>query len=132
MTFENLAQTLISWGHVIKSSQYESFKEYTTTMLRNRRVIFVNSEDGLEAVIFFFITNDYSKLYKKSRWAIPVEDEGGSQAYIDKMICHRWTHGIRRHIQDFIESNFPNVVEAFYHRAPFDRCVKITRRSVRV
>ena len=132
MTFEDLASIYQSWGHPIKPSQYEAFRNYTTTMLKNKRVIFVRSENGLEAVIFFFITNDYSKLYKKSIWAMPVEDEGGSQAYIDKMICSHWTLGIRRHIQEFIESNFPNVVEAFYHRAPFDRCVRIMRRSIRV
>lgn len=132
MTFDQLTTVFIAWGYAVRSDQYDDFMTYTSNMLKKKRVMLIRSENGLEAIIFFFLTNDYSKLYKKSRWAIPDDEPQGSQVYIDKMICKKWTHLIRRQVQDFIESNFPNVQEGFYHRAPYDRCVRIMRRSVHV
>lgn len=129
MTFDTLLKVFDSWGHHIKTEHYWDFKQYCQTMLKKKRVIVVMSGEQIQAVVFFFLTNDYHRIYKKGEFKVPDDNPFGRQMYIDKMICKHWTPAVRRAIQDIIESNFIYVKEAFYHRAPKDRCVIIRRRE---
>ena len=132
MTFENIVQELASWGQILQGRHYEGFREYFYKMLGKKRVMFFWNDDNLEAVLFFFLTNDYETLYKKGLWDVPDDEPEGHQLYGDKLICKRFTLSLRRKIQYAVEDTFPSVEEGYYHRAPFDRCVKIKRRKVRV
>src|SRR3990167_8296794 len=96
-----------------------NFGKYAITVMDNNEIL---------AIIFFFITNDYVRLYKKSEFATPDDTVGGFQVYIDKMLCRKWTPKIRKLVQHELETNFPYLSEAVYHRAPNDRCVKLYRR----
>jgi len=129
MTFSQLTDIFESWGYVIKPEHYFGFKNYCQKMMKMGRVIVIVNGPNIEALVFFYLTNDYTKIYKKGEWDIAMDDMFGSQAYIDKMVCKRWTLEIRRKLQTLIEERFPSVKEAFYHRAPFDRCVRIKRRE---
>ena len=132
MIFDDLALTMIRWGYLINPSEYENFKTYLHGMLQKKRVMLIWSKVGLEAIILFHITNDYETLYKKSLWHIPEDEPDGKQIYVDKMVCRQMDMPLRRAIQTSIESNFPNVGEGYYHRAPCDRLHRIYRRKVRV
>ena len=129
MTFDDLLRLFDSWGHHLKTEHYWNFKQYCLTMLRRKRVLCVMNGDKIQAIVFFFITNDYVRLYKKGEFESPDDIETGFQMYIDKMLCKYWTPATRRAIQDMIEERFPHVKEAYYHRAPKDRCVTIRRRT---
>lgn len=131
MTFDQLANEFLSWGHCIKPEHYEHFKQYLRKMMRLNRVMFISENEKPEAVVMFHLTNDYSKLYKKGLWDIPEDEPDGSQIYIDKMICKSWTFPLRRKIQQTIEDYFPNVKVGYYHRGPYDRCVRIYRRGTK-
>lgn len=128
MTFDQMLRVFDSWGHSLKTEHYWDFKQYCQIMLRRKRVICVMNGDQIQAVVFFFLTNDYNKLYRKSEFSTPDDNETGFQMYIDKMICKHWVPAVRRSLQEIIETNFPHVSEAYYHRAPNDRCVIIRRR----
>ena len=130
MTFSQLTDIFESWGYAVKPEHYFGFKRYCQAMMKMGRVIIIINGPSVEALVFFFITDDYRRLYKKGEWHIALDNPQGEQMYVDKMICKRWTPEIRRKLQSLIEHNFPNVKEAFYHRAPFDRCVRIKRREV--
>ncbi len=129
MTFENLTQTMVRWGFEIKAHHYKAFQAYLEAMLTKDRVIVIRQNGQLEAIVFYFLTEDYSKLYKKSTWEIAKDDPEGHQIYIDKMVCRRWTKELRQAVKRAIELKFPHVQEAYYHRAPIDRCVKISRET---
>jgi len=113
-------------------SEYENFKEYLHGMLEKKRVMLIWSKTDLEAIILFHLTNNYDKLYKKPLWYIPDDEPDGKQIYVDKMVCRHMDQPLRRAIQTSIETNFPNVMEGYYHRAPYDRLHRIYRRKVRV
>lgn len=130
MKFEDLIQIFRSWGHETKPEHYDGFKKYLCEALERNRLITVRFDDEVEVLLVFLLTDDYKTIYKKSMWELPIDNPSGRQIYIDKMICKNWTPSIRRSVQQFIEDAFPNVMEGYYHRAPFDRCVKIYRRSV--
>ena|SRR3990167_1150201 len=119
-------------GYMPKTEHYWEYKNYVNEMLRRNRVLSVIDESIIKCLIFFFITNNYEDIYKKSTWFLPNEDLHGNQIYIDKMVCASWTPSLRRFVQSSIEEKFPNVNEAYYHRAPLDRCVKIYKRGVYV
>ena len=128
MTYDKLLCIFESWGFKLKTEHYWDFKQYFQIMLRRNRVITVMDNNEILAIIFFFITNDYVRLYKKSEFATPDDTVGGFQVYIDKMLCRKWTPKIRKLVQHELETNFPYLSEAVYHRAPNDRCVKLYRR----
>lgn len=137
MTFEHLANLFQNWGYEIKPHHYPQFRDYLMSMMRKRRVMIAWDGDRIQAVITFFLTNDYDPYYRRSMWSIPEDDPQGSQIYIDKMVCARWTPSIRKSLQSTIEKCFPNVMEGYYHRGPNryrgakDHRVKIYRRGVK-
>ena len=130
MTFDNLATLFISWGWVVPPNHYESFKRYLHEMLRRKNVLIIWDGSLIEAVIFFFITNDYSKTYKKGIWDLVEDVSEGRQVYIDKLVCKQYTLNLRRKLQNLIEDAFPGQDEVHYLRAPRDRHVIIKRRGV--
>lgn len=129
MNLVHLSNLMQNWGFEVHPNHYFMFEGYLTEMLKKDRVMVVWNGPFIEAVILFYLTNDYNKLYKKSMWQVVQDDENGSQLYIDKMICRHWTKGLRENIQRAIQEKFPQIKEAYYHRAPKDRCVKINRRE---
>ena len=129
MTSYDIINLMKAWGHNLKTEHIAGFLYYFRQMVHKNRVATVSDEHGVQAVIFFYLTNDYRLLYKKDIWALALDKPSGCQVYVDKLVCREWNLEIRRKFQDFIESTFPNVTEAYYHRAPKDRCVRIKRRS---
>ena len=132
MTFENLANIFLQWGYIVKPAHYERFEHYLNEMLNRHRVLFIFDEkDTIEAVIIFFLTDDYEKLYKKQTWEVPqksLENEMGKQIYIDKMVCRKWHASLRRDIRAIFQDKFPHAEECHWHRAPNDRHVILFRR----
>ena|SRR3990167_8830816 len=130
LTYDKLLHILDSWGMSLKTEHYYDFKNYMHQMMKRHRMIIVTDSGNVIAIIFFFLTFNYQNLYKKSEWATPEDNSLGNQIYIDKMICKKWTLAIRRKVQELIQTNYPEVTLAYYHRAPNDRCVKINRRAM--
>lgn len=129
MTFFHLASLMESWGFKVKPEHYGKFELYLNKMLKANQVIIVKDEGQILAILTFFTTNNYDELYKKSTWEFIKSNPFGTQLYIDKMVCRKWTKSVRKEIQLAIQETFPQVAEAFYHRAPKDRCVKINRQE---
>lgn len=125
MTLDDVVDSLLEWGYVINPREYDRFRDYVREMFARERVLMMFKEDELMAIILFHITNDYERLYKKGLWDIPDGDPEGHQVYIDKMVCKSMTLPLRRAIASAIVNKYPRVDEGYYHRAPYDRCVKI-------
>lgn len=130
MRFHRLAEIFYSWGWEIKHEHYIAFSDYLKEMLKLNRVMIIQDGESVEAVIMFYLTNDYEILYKKSTWEIAKDDPNGTQIYIDKMVCKSWNKDLRKSVQEAIEKKFPHVEMGVYHRAPKDRCVKIYSRRM--
>ena len=128
MKFNDIITLFNSWGYVVNPSCMSDFKHYLDTMLSRNRVVLINDGDSIKAVMFFFITDDYNKVYKKPTWAVPEENPEGKQIYVDKFICQNFNLALRRQMQDMIEDFFPWCEELIYHRQPFDRMIRIRRR----
>lgn len=123
----NLMQQM---GWQVKTEHYYDFAAYVDYMLKQKRVIFIQGVT-VQAIIFFFLTDDFTTLYKKRTWALAIDNPEGKQIYIDKLICRYWTKNMRQSLEEAILERFPHVEEAIYHRAPKDRCVRI-KRGVKV
>lgn len=130
MKFAHLSKLFYEWGWAIKHEHYTAFCDYIQFMLHKNRVILIEKDGKPEGAIFFYLTNDYTKLYKKPTWATVHDEENGHQIYIDKMVCRSYTRELREAIKTAIEDRFPNVEIGIYHRAPKDRCIKIRRSNV--
>mgnify|MGYP001602317258 CR=1 FL=1 len=131
MKFDDLYWTFCSWGFALKPEYYQRFKVYFEDMLVRRRVIGFQNEDGLMAVLTYFITRDHHTLANKPEFATPQDDELGTEIYIDKMVCKKWNLSLRRAMQDMIETTFPNVQMGFWHRQPDNRCVVTYKRGTK-
>lgn len=129
MKFVHLANLMQNWGFIVKPKHFGLFELYLNKMLKANQVIIVKDEGLIIAILTFFTTNDYDKLYKKSTWEFVKSEQDGHQLYVDKMVCSNWTKRVRIAIQRAIQEAFPFVTEAYYHRAPKDRLVKIKRRE---
>lgn len=129
MTLVHLANLMQNWGIEVHPDHYYSFEAYLNEMLRRDRVMVIWNGVYIEAVILFYLTNDYEALYRKPMWKVAEDNSDGHQIYIDKMVCRRWTKTLRKLVYEAIEAKFPNVTVGYYHRAPKDRCVKIIIRS---
>jgi len=125
MKFMDLAKLFYEWGWQIKPQHYEAFSRYLDSMLKRNRVMIIQNNSEVEAVILFYLTNDYEPFYKMKQWVIVPDDENGSQIYIAQMICKKWSKELRNSIREAIEEHFPNIDTVIYHRPPQDRCVKI-------
>ena len=130
MRFGQLAKIFQEWGWEIKHEHYVAFSDYLKEMLKRRRVIVIMRDNNIEAIFTYYLTDDFNKIYKKRTWDVVDDDQNGHQIYIDKMIAKNVNIRTIRTIQDFIEENFPNVDIGIYHRAPFDKCVRIHRRKI--
>jgi hypothetical protein len=102
--------------------------DYCQAMLKKDRVIIIQNGEIIEAIIFYYLTNDWEKLYKKRTWDVVDDEIDGKQIYVDKMVCKHVTKEIRKELQEAIEKQFPQVELGIYHRAPKDRCIKIWRK----
>ena len=131
MKFDDLYWTFISWGYALKPGYYQRFKVYFEDMIRRKRVMILEDSNGIVAVITFFITRNHEALANKPEFACPMDDPNGSEIYIDKMICKRWTMGVRRLVQDIVESHFPRVMIGFWHREPDNRCVVTYKKGTK-
>lgn len=125
MTLPEFMNIMEKWGYAINPKQHAGFHAYAQGMFNRRRAMLVRKGKSPEAIIFYFLTNNYEQLYKKGMWDLVPDNFLGRQIYIDKMLCRRWNKEIRNTVKKAIEAKFPWVLEAVYHRAPFDRCVKI-------
>lgn len=129
MRFIELARLFYEWGWQIKHEHYTDFSDYLKEMLKRNRVMIVMDAERIEAVIMFYLTNDYKTLYKKRTWEVVNDEPNGSQIYIDKMVCRKFTKELRVRLQEAIEEKFPQVELGVYHRAPFDRCIRVRRKN---
>lgn len=128
MKFHQLSQLFYNWGWQIKHEHYVFFSDYLKAMLKKNRVMVVKNGEEIEAVIMYYLTNDYKTLYKKGNWEVVEDESDGKQIYIDKMVCKKFTKELRVRLAEAIEEKFPQVELGVYHRAPFDRCIKIRRK----
>lgn len=132
MKFNQLSNLFYSWGWKIRVEHYTAFSDYLNAMLKRERVMVIEDETGIQAVLLFFLTDDYNKVYKKRTWDIVSDTPQGHQIYIDKLICKHFTKPMRIAIEDAITTKFPQITHAIYHREPYDRRVLIHRRLVHV
>ena len=131
MKFDDLYWTFCSWGFPIKPEYYQRFKVYFEEMLRRKRVLMISNDDGLQAVITFFITRDHETLSNKPEFSIPYDDENGTEIYIDKMVAKSFSLNLKRIVQETFESLYPNVQIGFWHRGPNNKCVVTYKRRIK-
>ena len=131
MKFNDLYWIFCSWGFAIKPEYYQRFKVYFEEMVKRRRVLVIGDEDGLQAVITFFITRDHGTLANKPEFSIPYDDVNGTEVYIDKMIAKKFSLKLKRIVQESFEKLYPNVQIGFWHREPNNRCVVIYKRRIK-
>ena len=128
MKLNHLLDLFLSWGFMVNDLHREDFTIYLGRMLKRNRLIIVETKDGIEAVLTFFITNNVEKMFNKQIWEVVEDDPGGHILYIDKMVCRNYTLALRKTLRDILESKFSNLEEAHYYRAPLGPHVKIRRR----
>lgn len=128
MTIYDILNSFIYWGKYVKSEQVPSFKRYISEMLRRNRVMVIDGDNGMEALICYFITDDVTKFNNRPLWSCPQDSERGHTIFIDKMVARHWTHALRREVQSSIEKKFPFIEQAYWLREPNNRSVIIKRR----
>ena len=108
--------------------------KYVSEMLLRNRAIGIYSNNGMECFIFFFITDEENlhTFSNRPMWSTPPDNEYGNIFFVDKMVARRWTPALRRLVQREVESNFPNVDQAFWLREPNNRNVIIKKRETYV
>ena len=128
MNLNNLYLYMRSWGKLLKDSEVQSFNRYVSKMLLRNRVIIVNGEHGMEAILFYFLTDDANKFNNRPMWSTPEDSNTGHIIFIDKMIAHNWTKSLRLAVESAIEKKYPFIDEAYWLREPKNRSVIIKRR----
>ena len=127
MNLNNLHLYMRSWGKVIKFEEIQKFNRYVSKMLLRNRVIIVNGDSGMDAIIFYFLTDDVSKFNNRPMWSTPDDSDNGPIMFIDKMIAKRWNKSVRLAVEKAVEKKYPFVEEAYWLREPKNRSVIIKR-----
>ena len=121
MKFSQLSRLFYQWGIPIKVEHYTPFCDYLHAMLKRNRVMVIEKDNEIVAVLLFFITYDYNKVYKKGSWDFIDDNEFGHQIYVDKLVCKHFDRDLHNAIEEAIVDKYPQVTEAIYHREPRDR-----------
>jgi len=123
MTNLDIISELASWGHQLRPEHIDNFTRYLRTMLRRNRVIMLESERGLEAIIFFFLISKPKDFTNRQTWTTPEDTESGHIFFIDKMLCRKWTKSVRETIREQVEAKYPQVEYGLWLRRPSNRHV---------
>lgn len=132
MNLGNLHFYFQSWGKMLKPDQVHNFNRYVSKMLMRNRTIIVNGENGIEAIMFYFITDDVKPFANRPMWSTPTDQEEGKVIFIDKMVAHRWTKSVRLAVMDALEKKYPEATEAYWLREPKNRRVIVKLGGSRV
>lgn len=132
MRFAQLSRLFYDWGWQIKVEHYVAFSDYLKEMLKRERVLVVKNGEDIEAIVMFYITDDWDKVTKRRDWEVAQDDPNGHLFYIDKIVCKKFTKELHLAINDAVLERFPQIEEAMYMRAPRDRrvTIKIRRHHV--
>lgn len=129
MRFENLISQLMLWGKVVKAFEIPYFRGYIDQMLKRNRVIFIEENGQILALICFFLVDETASYSNRPFWSCPEDNENGHIFFVDKMIARKWTPSMRRFFERQIVDRFPQVDTAFWLREPNNRNVIIRRRE---
>ena len=104
--------------HGIRYTEKElpSVLDYVSYMIANDRVIEIESERGIEAVIFLSVCDDFDTFYKKPTWIYKPHDPHGKIVYVEKMVATEWNRELRSQFKDFLVNRYPNADRAIWHR----------------
>lgn len=128
MNLSNLHMFFLSCGKMIKTDGIRRFNRYVLDMVRRNRVIIINDERGMVAVLFYFLTDDVSRFKNRPMFSKIDDQDSGSILYIDMLVGRKWTKSVREALQEAIETKYPEVMEAHWLREPKNRNVIIKRR----
>ena len=129
MRIFDIINSFVYWGKVIKSSEMPKFKLYISEMLRRNRVMVVNSEEGMECLICYFLTDDIKKFSNRPMWSTPEDSKEAKTIFIDKMVARKWTKSLREAVENAVITKYPFVEKAHWLREPLNHSVIINRRS---
>ena len=132
MKLDDLFYQFIVWGKLIRPSEFPYFKRYLTKMLERNRVMVIEDEDEMQAILCFFLTDDIKKFDNRPTWSTPYDTEDGEIIFIDKMVAKVWTKELRNTVYEAIETKYPWVNQAVWLREPKNRHVIINKRRTHV
>lgn len=125
MNLGNLQFYFQAWGKMLVPSQIPAFNKYVSRMLIRNRAIIVNGENGMEAILFYFLTDDVKPFVNRPLWSTPQDTESGHIMFIDKAVALKWTKKVRLAVKEAVERKYPNVTQGYWLREPLNRSVII-------
>lgn len=105
--------------------------EYRRRMLEDNRVILIEDENKPILIMFFSICNDPMPYARKETFDYLPHYSNGSIAFIERMEAKTWNKEIRKSVEQFLTSNFPNVEFGVWYRTKFNRTYKNNQVKVR-
>jgi hypothetical protein len=90
--------------------------DYVKDMIRDKRVIELEYEDELQAVLFYSICHDSDKYLKKDTWAYKEHDEDGHIFYFEKMVAKKWNYKFHNQVYNFVTDKYPDVDILKWHK----------------
>jgi len=90
--------------------------QYVQSMLDDGRIIAIDDDQGIFAVIFFSICDDAEPFLKKGTWEFKPHIPHGRIAYIEKAVAKGWNKKVRKQLADLIYGKFPTVDSGKWHR----------------
>ena len=111
-------------------SDVSGIMDYVTRMIEDGRVVAINGESGIHAVLFFAICHDWHPFHEKGSWIYLAHDQLGDTIYLESLVSKGWDKEVRAKFEEIITHKYPNLKQAVWHRwaKDGDREVKIQRR----
>ena len=130
MNTEEIVQFMIETGAPIEADALLQIENYFNLMIGDERVMRIEDEGDLIAIVTYSICNDYFDYYAKDIWDYEPHNPLEDTVYVEKLISKRWNIALRKLISQKLIEKYPSLTRGIWHRARTneDSIIKINRR----
>ena len=89
---------------------------YVKLMVEDKRVIELETDGKIHAVLFYSLCYDTEKFLKKDTWEFKEHDKEGTVFYIEKMVASHWSIKLHNMVYDFVTDKYKEVEFLKWHK----------------
>ena len=99
-----------------KQDELQTIFNYVNSMIRDNRVIEIESQGKIEAILFISVSDNYEPFFKKTTWTYKPHDPRGKIIYVEKLVAKEWNKEMRMQFEELLTNLYPHFELGVWHR----------------
>lgn len=118
-------------GLMYKESEIDDAILYCANMLKDERIITINKDGEIYAVMFFSITDSADEFLIKKTWEYRPHHPEGRVIYVEKIVSKGWDKELRSILERVARTKHPQIEYGIWHKwAKWGDRMVITKRRL--